>query len=246
MYNYKKYNLQLLILQRVGDIMAKEACDNRVYILTSKLMYLFITNIWFLVSISPFILYFFLSGENLSIPILTFIGIVLGPALSTMFSVTGRAMNDKQENATKDFIHFYKLNFGQGIFIAAIINIILIVCYVDIGLFFLSNMKFISYILIALAIFMGAICLYVYPILSRINAKTIDIFKISTRLVFKKLYITLTNISILIIGVAIVGFTNISLIAVLFGGSAVCYFILRMEENILKDVDAELKEKYSK
>lgn len=163
-----------------------------------------------------------------------------------MFSVTGRAMNDKQENATKDFIHFYKLNFGQGIFIAAIINIILMVCYVDIGLFFLSNMKFISYILIALAIFMGAICLYVYPILSRINAKTIDIFKISTRLVFKKLYITLTNISILIIGVAIVGFTNISLIAVLFGGSAVCYFILRMEENILKDVDAELKEKYSK
>ena len=128
----------------------------------------------------------------------------------------------------------------------AIINIILMVCYVDIGLFFLSNMKFISYILIALAIFMGAICLYVYPILSRINAKTIDIFKISTRLVFKKLYITLTNISILIIGVAIVGFTNISLIAVLFGGSAVCYFILRMEENILKDVDAELKEKYSK
>ena len=107
-------------------------------------------------------------------------------------------------------------------------------------------MKFISYILIALAIFMGVICLYVYPILSRINAKTIDIFKISTRLVFKKLYITLTNISILIIGVAIVGFTNISLIAVLFGGSAVCYFILRMEENILKDVDAELKEKYSK
>ena len=199
-----------------------------------------------MVSISPFILYFFLSGENLSIPILTFIGIVLGPALSTMFSVTGRAMNDKQENDKKDFIHFYKLNFGQGIFIAAIINIILMVCYVDIGLFFLSNMKFISYILIALAIFMGAICLYVYPILSRINAKTIDIFKISTRLVFKKLYITLTNISILIIGVAIVGFTNISLIAVLFGGSAVCYFILRMEENILKDVDAELKEKYSK
>lgn len=85
-------------------------------------------------------------------------------------------MNDKEENATKDFIHFYKLNFGQGIFIAAIINIILIVCYVDIGLFFSSNMKFISYILIVLAIFMGAICFYAYPILARINVKTIDIF----------------------------------------------------------------------
>lgn len=226
--------------------MAKEVYDNRVYMLTSKLMYFFITNIWFLISISPFILYFFLSGENLSIPILTFIGIILGPALATMFSVTGRVMNDKEENATKDFIHFYKLNFGQGIFVAAIINVILMVCYVDIGLFFSSNLKFISYILIALAIFMGAICFYVYPILARINAKTIDIFKISTKIVFKKLYITLTNISILIIGVAIVNFTNLSLIAVLFGGSAVCYFILRMEENILKDVEVQLKEKYSK
>ena len=55
----------------------REACDNRIYLLTSKVIYLFITNIWFLVSISPFIFYFFIAGENLSIPILTFSGILL-------------------------------------------------------------------------------------------------------------------------------------------------------------------------
>ncbi|MDU5262803.1 MAG: hypothetical protein E6176_10270, partial [Clostridium celatum] len=60
----------------------REACDNRIYLLTSKVMYLFITNIWFLLTISPFIIYFFIAGENLSIPILTFVGILVGPALS--------------------------------------------------------------------------------------------------------------------------------------------------------------------
>ena len=224
---------------------SREACDNRVYLLTSKVMYLFITNIWFLVTISPFIIYFFTSGENLSIPILTFLGILIGPALSTMFSVTGRVINDKQEGATRDYFHFYKLNFAQGIFIATIINIVLMISYIDIGYFFSINMKIISYIFIVLAIFMGAISLYIYPILARINAKTIDLFRISIKLVFKKFYITLTNISLIIIGIAIVNFTSISLIATLFGSSAVCYLILKMEDSILSEVEVALKEKYS-
>lgn len=223
---------------------SREACDNRVYLLTSKVMYLFTTNIWFLVTISPFIIYFFTSGENLSIPILTFLGILIGPSLSTMFSVTGRVINDKQEGAIRDYFHFYKLNFAQGIFIATIINIVLMISYIDIGYFFSINMKIISYIFIVLAIFMGAISLYIYPILARINAKTIDLFRISIKLVFKKFYITLTNISLIIIGIAIVNFTSISLIATLFGASAVCYLILKIEDSILSEVEVALKEKY--
>ena len=223
----------------------REACDNRIYLLTSKVIYLFITNIWFLLTISPFIIYFFISGENLSISVLTFLGILIGPALSTMFSVMGRLMKDKQEGATRDYFHFYKLNFAQGIFIATIINIVLMISYIDVGYFFSINMKTVSYIFIALAIFMGAISLYIYPILARMNAKTIDLFIISIKLVFKKFYITLTNISLIIIGIAIVNFTSISLIATLFGASAVCYLILKMEDNILSEVEVALKEKYS-
>ena len=68
---------------------SRDACDNGIYLLTSKIIYLFITNICFLITISPVILYFFSSGKNLSIPILTFVGIIIGPVLSTMFSVVG-------------------------------------------------------------------------------------------------------------------------------------------------------------
>ena len=87
----------------------RDACDNGIYLLISKIIYLFITNICFLITISPVILYFFSSDKNLSIPILTFVGILIGPALSTMFSVTGKLLIDKQENAIKDYFHFYKV-----------------------------------------------------------------------------------------------------------------------------------------
>ena len=222
-----------------------EACDNRIYLLTSKIMYLLITNICFLVTISPLILYFFISKENLSIPILTFLGILIGPALSTMLSVTGQLMNDKQEGAIRDYFHFYKLNFAQGIFVAAILNVVLMIIYVDIQYFFSINIPIISYICTALVIFIAAINLYIYPLLSRINAKTVDLFILSIQLVFKKFYITLTNISLIIIGITVVNFTSISLIAILFGASAICYLVLKMEGTILIEAEALLKEKYS-
>lgn len=71
----------------MGDY--RDACDNGICLLISKIIYLFITNICFLITISPVILYFFSSGKNLSIPILTFVGILIEPVLSTMFSVVG-------------------------------------------------------------------------------------------------------------------------------------------------------------
>lgn len=75
----------------MGDY--RDACDNGICLLISKIIYLFITNICFLITISPVILYFFSSGKNLSIPILTFVGIIIGPVLSTMFSVVGNKKN---------------------------------------------------------------------------------------------------------------------------------------------------------
>lgn len=222
----------------------RDACDNKIYLLTSKIIYIFIINVCFLVSILPIILYFFISEETLSIPILTFLGILIGPALSTMFSVMGKLINNKQDIATKDFFHFYKINFVQSIFVATIINIVLMICYVDIGYFFSTNMKIISYLFIALAIFVGALSLYIYPILGKINAKTIDLFRISIGLILKKIHITLTNISVIIIGIAIVKVTSLSLIAFLFGGSVMCYFILKIEKDILDEAEETLKKKY--
>ena len=218
--------------------------SNRVYYETKRLMYILMINLYFLISISPFIIYFLLSGTNLSIYILSFLGIILGPAIATLFSVLGRLIRGEETEARKDFLYFYKLNFLQGIFAGAIISLILLMSYLDIEYFFKIGANIISYIFIGIAVFTLAISLYVFPIISRINAKTLDVFKLAIIKTFKKVYLTITIISIIVIFLFIVKFLKIALIAVLFGPIALAYLILILEKNTLIDAENYLKEKY--
>lgn len=218
--------------------------SNRVYYETKRLMYILMINLYFLISISPFIIYFLLSGTNLSIYILSFLGIILGPAIATLFSVLGRLIRGEETEARKDFLYFYKLNFLQGIFAGAIISLILLMSYLDIEYFFKIDSNIISYIFIGIAVFTLAISLYVFPIIARINAKTLDVFKLAIIKTFKKVYLTITIISIIVIFLFIVKFLKIALVAVLFGPIALAYLILILEKNTLIDAENYLKEKY--
>lgn len=218
--------------------------SNRVYYETKRLMYILMINLYFLISISPFIIYFLLSGTNLSIYILSFLGIILGPAIATLFSVLGRLIRGEETEARKDFLYFYKLNFLQGIFAGAIISLILLMSYLDIEYFFKIGANIISYIFIGIAVFTLAISLYVFPIIARINAKTLDVFKLAIIKTFKKVYLTITIISIIVIFLFIVKFLKIALVAVLFGPIALAYLILILEKNTLIDAENYLKEKY--
>lgn len=218
--------------------------SNRVYYETKRLIYILMINLYFLISISPFIIYFLLSGRSLSIYILSFLGIILGPAIATLFSVLGRLIRGDETEARKDFLYFYKLNFLQGIFAGAIISVILLMSYLDIEYFFKIGANIISYIFIGIAVFTLAISLYVFPIIARINAKTLDVFKLAIINTFKKVYLTITIISIIVIFLFIVKFLKIALIAVLFGPIALAYLILILEKNTLIDAENYLKEKY--
>lgn len=218
--------------------------SNRVYYETKRLLYILMINAYFLISISPFIIYFLLSGTGLSIYILSFLGIIIGPALSTLFSVLGRLIRGEETEAHKDFLYFYKLNFLQGIFASAIISIILLMSYLDIEHFFKIGVNIISYIFIGIAIFTLSISLYVFPIIARINAKTLDVFKIAIEKTIKKFYLTITIISIIVIFLFVVKFLKISLIGVLFGPMSLAYLILILEKHTLIDVEDYLKEKY--
>ncbi len=219
--------------------------SNSVYYLTKRYIYIFMTNIYFLIAISPFIAYFIFSGSNLSIYILSFLGILIGPALSTMFSVLGRVIKGNETDSKKDFLYFYKLNFLQGIFASTIISIILLMSYLDIEHFFKAEVNILSYIFIGIVIFTLTISLYVFPIIARISAKTKDVFRLAITLTFKKFYITLTILSITIIAFFIIKFLKISLFGVLFGPIALAYLILILEKNVLIDAENYLKEKYN-
>lgn len=218
--------------------------SSRVYYSTKKLLYILIINIYFLIAISPFLIYFLISGKNLSIYILSLLGIILGPAMSTVFSVLGRVIKEKETSARNDFIYFYKVNFLQGIFAGTIISAILLMSYLDIQYFFKIGVNIISYIFIIIAVFTLAISLYVFPIISRINAKTLDVFKLAIKNTIKKFYLSITILALIIIVLFVVKLLKISLIAVLFGPVAMAYLILLLEKNILVEAEEYLKEKY--
>lgn len=218
--------------------------SSRVYYSTKKLLYILIINIYFLIAISPFLIYFLVSGKNLSIYILSLLGIILGPAMSTVFSVLGRVIKEKETSARNDFIYFYKVNFLQGIFAGTIISAILLMSYLDIQYFFKIGVNIISYIFIIIAVFTLAISLYVFPIISRINAKTLDVFKLAIKNTIKKFYLSITILALIIIVLFVVKLLKISLIAVLFGPVAMAYLILLLEKNILVEAEEYLKEKY--
>ena len=101
-----------------------------------------------------------------------------------------------------------------------------------------------AYIFIVIAIFTLATSIYIFPIISRINAKTRDVFKLAIKLTIKKLYITITILSVLIISLFIIRFLKISLIAILFGPIGMGYLIIFLEKNILIEAQTILKEKY--
>lgn len=218
--------------------------SNRIYYISRKIMYLFMINIYFLIGISPFLLYFLLAGTNLSIYVLSFCGIVIGPAFSTLLSVISRTIKKEETNAKSDFLYFYKLNFIQGIFASTIISIILLMCYLDISYFLKQNRTTISYIFGFIAVFILAISLYVFPIISRVYARTKDVFKLAIELTVKKLYITITIVSILIITAFLIKFLKISLIGILFGPIAIGYLIMYLQKNTLIEVENIIKDKY--
>lgn len=219
--------------------------NNRFYIITNYITYFFVTNFWFLLMISPLIIYIFFGDKDISLSIVVLFSILLGPALTALFSVMGKLIREDEIRPTKDFFHNYKMNFGQAFYIALIINALITICYVDIGYFMSKNSVYMGYLFLAAIVILIMLCFYIYPILSRFNLKILDIFKISLKLVLKKIYITLTIIAMIIIILAIVRFAQISLIGVLFGASIICYIIMRLQKQIMEQLEEELKTNYN-
>ena len=86
--------------------------------------------------------------------------------------------------------------------------------------------------------------MYIYPIISRYNIRIVHLFKLSINLLIKKIYISLSCISIIIIVFGILRITRLSLIAVLFGASIICYLIMRIERKMIDELEEDIKEKY--
>ena len=218
--------------------------NNKVYAITNYVANFFITNLWFLVMISPIIIYIYIFESNISMSIFLLLSILVGPALTALFSIMGKLVREGEIAPTKDFFRFYKINFLQSLLVGIILNILISIAYFDMNYFSSKGNQCFSYIFLAFLALIVMLSLYIYPIISRYNIKIVHLFKISIKLLIKKIYISLSCISIIIIVLGLVRITRLSLVGVLFGASIICYIIMRIEKNTIDELEEEIKEKY--
>lgn len=219
--------------------------NNKLYITIQYITNFFMANLWFLVMITPLLFYIYVFERNISMSILLLTSIVIGPALTTLFSVSGKLIRDGEISPTKDFLHFYKLNFFQGLLVGIILNSSIGILYFDMNYFSSKGNTYISLLFLFLLVAIIMLSLYIYPIISRYNIKLIHLFKIAINLLVKKIYISLSCISMIIIVLALIRVTRISLVGVLFGASIICYLIMKIEKKIIDELEEEIKEKYN-
>lgn len=217
--------------------------NNRFYIITKYIFNLFISNLFFLIFISPFILYILFS-DDISKFVALILSFTLGSALTTLFSVMGKLLREGDINPARDFLHFYKANFFQGTIVGIIMNFFIGIIYFDVLYFGQKGSNELVYImLIILGLFM-LIGIYVYPIMSRYNIRTFYLFKLSLEILLKKIYLSLTCFAIIIITLWFIRFTKISLVGLLFGTSVLCYTINAILRKAIDELQERIQEKY--
>ncbi|WP_160683320.1 DUF624 domain-containing protein [Clostridium sp. C2-6-12] len=219
--------------------------NNKIYIGSTYITNFFVTNFWFLVMISPLILYIYKFEGNLSMPIILLLSILMGPAVTTLFSIMGKLLREGEVAPTKDFFRLYKINFLQSLLVGIILNIGISVAYFDMEYFGYSGNQIFSLFFMILLTLVILLAMYIYPIISRYNIRIGYLFKLSITLLIKKIYISISCISIIIIVFGILRITRLSLIALLFGSSIICYLIMKIQRKMIDELEDEIKEKYN-
>ena len=221
----------------------RDLYNNKFYIIANYVTNFFITNVLFLIFISPLLLYIYIFEGN-SIAVLLVLSMTIGPAIATLFSVMGKFVREKEISAIKDFFHFYKINLFQGLAVSIILNSLIAILYHDILYFGILHQKILTYILVFLLTMIILLGIYIYPIMSRYNVKIIYLFKISIGLAIKKFYITLTSLSIIIIVIWALVEVQVLILIPLFGASFICYVISYLERKPIDELEDKIKKNY--
>ena len=222
----------------------RDLINNRFYILSNYITDLFVTNVCFLICISPLLIYRFLYNGNSKVTTLI-LSITIGPAISTLFSTVGKLIREKDISPLKDFFHFYKMNFLQGIILGAILNSIISILYFDI-VYFISTGKIIQIYFMSIMILLTClVSMYGYLIISRYNVRILFLLKTSLELTIRKIHISLTCLAMIIIILWIIRTARISFIGLLFGMSIISYLILKIQMSTIDRLEDTIKEKYN-
>ena len=218
--------------------------NSKLYETVNYISYFLITNILFLFMISPLVIYWLVFGENSSNTILLLLSILLGPAITTLFSVMGRLLREKEISPVKDFFYFYKINLFQSIIISIILNMIISLICFDIKYFSSKGNNMMAYVFFGALLLVLMLTLYIYPVISRYSLKLKDLFKISLKLFITKPFLSLSSLSIIVIVLGFIRFARISLLGLLIGVSLIVYMISKIQMKTIDELEEHIKNLY--
>lgn len=222
----------------------QDLINNKFYVATNYITDFFVTNLCFLLCISPLLIYKILLYGNSKV-ITLILSITIGPALSTLFSVMGKLIREGAISPFKDFFHFYKMNYLQGSAAALILNSIITILYFDIKYFSSIGHKVSMYLMILIMMSMILVGIHVYLILSRYNVKLLFLIKTAVILSIKNIRVNLTCCAVIIISLWLIRVTRISLVGLFFGASIICFLILKLQRVTIDKLENYIKETYT-
>jgi uncharacterized membrane protein YesL len=223
----------------------REFGDGPIYAITNYVMWFFLGNIYFMICIFPFIFVLLsFNQEFISeyLVLLTLSAIPIGPAYTALLSAMGKLVREKDVNITRDYFSAYKKSFLQSLFLWTFGLVIIIILIVDVRFFAARAAgRIVVPFLYAIAALILLSGLYMFTLVSRFYLKSIDIVKASFYLIISKWKVTISCVSVLIIA----GFISTKFMAIttLFIFSMVCYAIMFLQKDVLKELEEKLSER---
>lgn len=185
--------------------MKKGIYNNVVINFMEKAYAVILASIYFIIlniPIAMLIILMALNSEAKSGLILTYICLLpIAPALSAVYSIVIKIQSgEKVDKLTKTFIKSYKNNFKQSFLWGTVMNLILMVLYVDIK-YIDIDIKGVFYVLMAYAIVTFN---YGIVYISKFYLKFKDIVKLSYLSTFKYLITSLAILSVCVLGAMVI------------------------------------------
>lgn len=174
--------------------------------------------------------------------IAVFSSIPMGPALTALLSLMGKLTREEYVDVKRDFFKAYKTNFKQSVFFWTIGISIISLSWIELIYFRnnheLNKVGIIPSVIILICIALG---IYIFPLISRFYLKKKEVLILAILSLFKKSYICIVSIVAACILWIIFIKIKLAIIILLFFVSIICYLIMLLEKNMLKDIE----EKYN-
>ncbi|GEM04886.1 hypothetical protein HMI01_18740 [Halolactibacillus miurensis] len=178
--------------------MNQNIMDRLIYQIANYVYCFFITNVYFMVLISPFIFVYYFSEFTIKNIFLYYVSLLLfGPAFAGLLKTMDKLIEDKIIAPTKTFWHYFRVNFKTAMSYWLIISTLLLILIVDL---YYANLfaPFLSMVFLILMVGVIVIAMYGFPILTRFESGLKSLFVVSTYAVFRFFKVTVLNATTLI------------------------------------------------